>query len=478
MKNIYKFLVLTVMVFSASSCGEKFLDLQPQQSVSNDVFLANIDDFETAIIGAHNQLQNSDWYGRYIILVPDVMGEDVKQNASANRAKEWAEYNGNQTDFIPLEIWAELYEGINIVNSIINKEFTPTPSTQARYNEVIGQAHAIRALAHFDLVKIFAQHYTYSAGATHIGVPVVTVYDVASKPVRNTVAEVYTQIVSDFNDGINLMTLDPPNAGFMNKVAAQGLLSRVYLYMEDYANADAMATNAINGAAAAGKGFVSTASYPNKYLDGNSAEALLEINMLLADNNGSDHIGGMYKETGYGDYLPSTTLFTLYDTATTDDIRGKLPMFMADANLGGIYGSVRVNKWPSSGATIATDNIPIIHLPEVYLNRAEARAQLGTNDAGALADVNMVRGARTNGLSPIAGSGQALVDAILLERRRELAFEGHRVWDATRNKQGIDRSADCTSTICNITYPNDRFILPIPENELSANPQMSQNPGY
>ena len=121
-------------MFSALSCGEKFLDLQPQQSVSEDVFLQNIDDFNTAILGAHDQLSNSNWYGRYFLLVPDVMGEDIKQNASANRAREWAEYNGTEVDFIPDNLWTVMYAGINIVNSIINSDYTPTAAAQAAWN--------------------------------------------------------------------------------------------------------------------------------------------------------------------------------------------------------------------------------------------------------------------------------------------------------------------------------------------------------
>lgn len=479
MKAIYKFFMLTVMIVTVSSCGKEFLELQPQQSVSDDVFLANINDFETAGIGLHNQLQNSDWYGRYIVLVPDVMGEDVKQNASANRAKEWAEYNGNETDFIPLEFWAEMYEGINIANSIINRDFTPPAEVQDRYNQVLGQAYAIRGMAHFDLVRIFGQHYTYTNDASHLGIPIVTEYDVESKPPRNTVAEVYQQVISDLQQGISLMTIDPANAGYMSREGAQAILSRVYLYMEDWANAEAQATAVINSPR--GFSLVANADYPTMFYDGNSSEAIFEIVMTLPDNNGSDHIGGMYKETGYGDYLPSQTLYNLYDTLNTDDVRGKFPMFITDPNLSGAYGTTRVNKWPSTGANIATDNISIIRLSEVYLNRAEARARQGGDDANARADANMLINLRTNGTNALTTeTGQALIDAILLERRRELAFEGHRVWDATRNKTGIDRSADCTSIICSIPYPDDRFILPIPQDERSANPQIAdqQNPGY
>ena len=122
MKNIIKLSFFLALSISTISCSEDFLDLQPQQNISNDNFLTTFEDFQTAVLGLHDQLQgggNAALYGRYTLLVPDVMGEDVKQNASANRAKEWAEYNGSETDFIPEDIWEEFYEAINIANSCL-----------------------------------------------------------------------------------------------------------------------------------------------------------------------------------------------------------------------------------------------------------------------------------------------------------------------------------------------------------------------
>ncbi len=467
MKTISKFSILLVIILFIS-CSKDFLDLRPQQSVSDEVFLQNIDDFQSAINGAYDQMQNSDWYGRYFLLVPDVMGEDVKQNASANRAKEWAEYNGSATDFIPREIWAELYEGINIVNQIINSNYQAPDAVKDEFDNIRGQAYAIRAIAHFDLVRLFAQHYTYTNDASHPGVPIITTSDVTNRPPRNTVAEVYQQVIADFQQAIDLMNIDPPNAGYLSKEAAQALLSRVYLYMEDWSNAEAMASAVINS----GKySLVDSANYPMQFLVGNSPEAIFEIIYSLADNPGSDHLGGMYKETGYGDYLPANDLLSMMDPG---DVRST--MFLPDPNLSGIYGSLRVNKYPSAGAEIGTDNIPVIRLSEVYLNRAEARYHLN-DEAGARADLQLIRRRSWPASPDITATGQALLDEILKERRIELCFEGHSIFDVTRNKKDVVRD-DCTSIICTITYPNNRFILPIPEDEMNVNPNIEQNPDY
>lgn len=418
-------------------------------------------------------MQNSDWYGRYFVLVPDIMGEDVKQNASANRAKEWAEYNGSEVDFVPEEIWAEIYEGINITNSIINADFTPPAAVEDDYNHILGQAHAMRGLAYFDLVRIFGQHYGYTADASHLGVPIVLEFDVTSKPARNTVAEVYSQIVSDLTTAIPLLYSfsETQDAGQISREAAQAILSRVYLYMEDYTNAIAQANAVINSGNFT---LVDSAAYPTQFLDGKSSEAIFEIVFLQADNPGSDHLGGMYKESGYGDYLPAQDLLGMFDAG---DVRGT--MFLEDENLSGIYGSLRVNKYPSAGSMIATDNIPVVRLSEMYLIRAEAQAKLGGNDPAAQADIDMIRQRAWPAAPAVTATGQALVDEILRERRMELCFEGHRVFDMTRNNEDLVR-VDCTAPpeACNIAAGNDRFILPIPDGERNANTDITQNPGY
>jgi starch-binding outer membrane protein, SusD/RagB family len=463
------------MMFSVTSCGEEFLNLQPQQNVSDDVFLQNMDDFRTAILGSYDQMQSATWYGRYFLLVPDVMGMDVKQNASANRAKEWAEYNGSETDFIPNDIWRELYQGISIANRIINADFTPTAEAQVEFDNIIGQALAMRAIGHFDLVRIFGQHYTFTADASHLGVPIVLDFDIESRPERNTVAQVYDQVISDLTAAIGLMTIDGPNAGYLSKEGAQAYLSRVYLYKEDWDMAESLATAVINS----GKySLVSNADYPTQFLDGNSSEAIFEMIYSQVDGLGSNHLGGMYKVIGYGDYLPSDDFFALMDPS---DIRGDTTtMFSNDeSNLGGIYGTFRVNKYPSTGSDNGTDNLPIIRLSEVYLNRAEARAQQGGKDVGAAADANMLRSLRAPAATPVGGTGQALIDDILIERRIELAFEGHQIFDLTRYKRGVVR-VNCTAPpgACNIPYPNERFILPMPEDETNTNENIVQNPGY
>ena len=460
-------LLMLVLLFSVS-CKD-FLDQQPYDAVSFDSYFKTLADYEAAIIGFYNHMQNPDWYGRYMLLVPDIMGEDVKQNSQANRAREWAEYNGSTTTIheVDEEFWSELYQAINQVNEIINTPYTPVAAVQDEYDQILGEAYAGRAQCHFDLVKLFAQHYTFTADASHLGVPIVLQFDVTAKPARNTVAEVYDQVVDDLLMAIDLMSLDN-GAGRWSKEGAQAFLSRVYLYMEDYANAEAMATAVINSGR---YDLVDAADYANMFYTGLTSEAIFEIINIVADRYAFDSVGYMYKLEGYGDYLPSWDWINLMDPA---DIR--LTTLHEDPGLIGAFAAHRVYKWPSVGDDIGSDNIPVVRYAEMYLNRAEARVQQG-NDAGAQADLNIIRQRALPTAPDVTLTGTDLLDEILIERRCELGFEGHRIFDITRHKQDLVR-VNCTAPVCTVTYPDNRFILPIPLAEMENNENMVQNPGY
>ena len=118
----------------------------------------------------------------------------------------------------------------------------------------------------------------------------------------------------------------------------------------------------------------------------------------------------------------------------------------------------------------------MIRLSEVYLNRAEAHARSG-NDAGAQADLNLIRQRALATAPDVTLTGSDLLDEILIERRRELCYEGHRLFDITRHKQGVVR-VDNTGDTANYSYPGNYFIFPIPQPEMDLNPNITQNPGY
>ena len=461
-----KLLYISMFTILMVSCSEDFLELSPSGALPAEEAIQSISDMNTLLLGAYSQLQNSDYYGRYFILVPDVMSDDVKQNSSANRAKEWAEFSGTDLDFISEEIWTEVYEAINRVNIIINAEVDLPPEVQDEANQIIGEAQALRGLAHFDLVRIYAQHYGFTSGGSHPGIPIVTTFDETALPTRSTVGEVYAAAIADLEAGISKMTINDDAPGRMSKLAAQAILARIYFYQENYSQAESMANTVISEAGS----LLPTESFLDAWSNpGTKPDALFEVVMTDVDNNGSDALGRMYINEGYGDYLPSDDLRLLIDP---EDLRSTL--FKPDSTLGGgIFGWDRMNKFP---AVIGDDNTPVIRLTEVMLIRAESRARAGNED-GAIEDMMAVRRRAWPSAPEVSLSGDALLEEIIKERRIELAFEGHRLWDLMRLNRDVVRT-DCTAPICTINYPNDRFILPIPAQELDANENIEQNPGY
>lgn len=462
------FLVMILIGLTTVSCSEDFLDVKPQQAVPADGALETIGDFEAAIAGVYDGLSSSNYYGRYFVLVSDIMSDDVKQNASANRASDWAAYAGSSTDNnnLALNVWNAGYKVIDRANRIIHAEVELPASVQDEYGNIRGQAYAARALAHFDMVRIYAQHYTYSQDASHPGVPIITEFDPDQKPARNSVKEVYDQVISDFQASLGLIG-ENNNSFYLSESAVHGLLSRVYLYKEDWANAKEAATEVISS----GKyDLVDHDNYATIFTGDHSPETLFEIDMNPTDNRGSNAIGGMYLESGYGDYLPTKDLLNLIPG---EDARQA--MFSVDEDLAGDYASHRVAKYSSP---LGEDNTPVIRLSEVYLNRAEANYHLNQTEA-AQDDLDAIRQRGLPSADDVTATGSELLEEILKERRIELSFEGHRLYDLTRNKKGVIRE-DCTApeNACTVTYPNDRFVLAIGQYETDVNPNIVQNPGY
>lgn len=466
-KRILRLAVLAPALLVASACTD--LALEPHASVSNDAYFQTIADFRAAVVGVYDILSSAGYYGRSLHVMSDIMGEDVKQNSSANRYQEFADFEGQVVTGHDYEttLWTNAYVAINRANMLINaaEGFEVAAALKTEFDQILGETYALRGLAHFDLVKMYAQHYTFTADHRHPGIPIVLVSDVASLPARNTVDEVYKQVIADLSKGISMMTQTRDGPYMMTKQSAQAILSRVYLYMEDWNNAVAMADAVI----ASGKySLLSGDALITMFATGGTAEAIFEIQMTTADNRGSDSLGGMYRATGYGDYLPSKDLLNLMSPADK-----RWGWYKVDPLLAGIYASHRVNKYPTQQNT---DDVPVIRLAEVYLNRAEANARLG-QFAAAQADLNRIRKRSVPGAPDVTATGAALLAEIAIERRIELGFEGHRIHDIMRNKQGVHR-VDYTGDVGSMPYPCNFCILPIPQPETDTNPNITQNVGY
>lgn len=463
MKKIEKIILALAVVVGATSCTD-WLDTKPYSSLETSVAISNLKDAQVALYGVYDAMQTSDYYGRNFVVIPDAAADNVVLKP-ANSGRFLAELNWTvlPTTGEPTGVWVAAYQTIDRANNII-ANIDGVAGDEATRNQIKGEAIMLRALAHFDLVRMFAQPYNYTSDHSHLGVPYMLVSEISS-PKRLTVGEDYDKIVTDLSDAATLMTIQPATPTTVSSWAAKALLAKVYLYMEDWPNARTMAEDII----AHGPYVLTTnADYPTMFTNEFSSESIFELQFTSVDNNATNQLGYIYQSQGYGDLWPSQDLLDSYDAG--------------DIRLGWFYtsgGDVYTKKFIGKNASKPGQevNTPILRLSDMYLVAAEAEAEL-TNDVIAQGYLDAIVQRALPTAADITLTGDALKARIQLERRKELAFEGNRLYDLTRRKLGVVRGSDCTSTFCTIDYPSTKFAYPIPQIEIDANPNMVQNPGY
>jgi len=358
--------------------------------------------------------------------------------------------------------WGTRYGAIYRTNDLIhNIDLVSGDATEK--NQLVGEAMALRAVAHLDLVRTFG--YKYSSGASNLGVPYRSgANNPEAEPARNTLAEVYAGILDDLTKAAELMTDEDAamDLARVNKVAVNALIARTKLEMEDYQGAFDAANTAITDPTAP---VLATGSdYTNMFSIDTDGEVLWKLTNVGA-------IGQSFYEATTGDnfFAPTDDLVALYEAS---DIRAGVN-FAFNAT----SGEYIVNKYPGTtgagGDDFGRNNYKMIRLSEAYLIRAEAAYRI---NGGGLADLNAVRTAR--GASTGTEAGQALFDAIITERRKELAFEGDRWFTLKRLGLDVTRGADCNAGNCSLAASDNLWLAPIAQGEMNANANMVQNPGY
>ena len=329
--------------------------------------------------------------------------------------------------------WSSIYRVIAITNIVINADASALTGDPAKIAHIQGQAHALRALAHFDLLQDYGQHFiTGQGGADALGVPYVKTYKDPAylEPARATVASNIGDIAADLTTGISLMS-DSYNTStsYMTKAGAYAVLARAALYAGSvdpslYATADSAAKWVIanSGATPVGaSGFVSS------YVTDNASNSIFELAFSGTDSRGINGIAYILRGTSYGDVRILTgdganpDLLDIYDT---DDVRGGSDM------IGTAQGyPTMLGKFPTMNGE---DNVTIFRIEEMHLIAAETSLRAG-NAADALTYLNNIPAIRGLGAGYYAS---ATMDNILLERRKEFAFEGLRFYDLSR--MGMD----------------------------------------
>lgn len=495
-----------ILAASLSSCVNDWLDVAPSDGTDADAALTSSSDLDAARTGMYKALKGNssfvDYYGQQFFVYGDVhAGDDYQYNniGGSNRASFYYDMNYQTASEFTSSTsssnvaWKSPYIVIGRANRIIaaaeGGALSDAAEAKATIDQYAAEAKVLRALAHFDLVRIYGKPYTEDQGAS-LGVPLVTeVLESNAKPARSTVAEVYTQVVKDLTEAISSNALaTETEPGYVSVWGAKAILSRVYLNMGDYANALSVAEDIIKNSGAA----LWTRDQYFKAWDAstpNESEFLFRLNVAgSTDNNDLNGIGNLQQRDGYKEMV-ATKKFVDMLTSDPKDVRNDMFLPAKAEKEVAVYGTNKVflNKLRGQGGNLRNVTIvPIIRLSEVYLTAAEC-AFRNNDKTKAVEYLNDLVKNRTTTVASLATVDNITLERILIERRKELIGEGQRYFDALRNNETITRYTSEADKGWHKTlskeaqsFNRDYFkaIAAIPQAEINANPNIKQNTGY
>lgn len=446
-------LLLLLSAAGLSACSN-VLDVPPTSSVPSETAITDAVGARAALTGAYAALQSDRLYGHTIVDWTETLSDNARFVGTFDNYAE-ADANALRADnFSVTSVWNGAYDAINRVNEILQKVPGVTDLPAAEKDEILGEAHFLRALLYHNLVKMWT-------GVPLRLEPVKTAAE-AANITRATTAEVYTQILADLTQAKLLMTGSETRRASLG--GAYALEARVRLYQQDWAGAEAAALTV------EGMGYSLAPSFSDLFepTGSNTAEDIFRVTFTPTQAQSVSFY-----------YLPKA-LGGRYEVAPTTGAAGIIAAF--DPASGGniaIYNPTDERGiWSISRAGTRTyaakfrnptgdEDIHVVRLGEVILIRAEALARLNRLPE-AVAEYNQLRLRAGLTADPTTGLTQAgVLAAIARERRLELAFEGDRWPDLVR-----------TGTAITLGVPAFQTVLPIPQGEIDTAPTLTQNPGY
>lgn len=477
MKKIIFYGIVALLAIGFSSC-EKILTPKMKTSVFEESSLKNYTEVNSVLMGAYNTLLSTEYYGRGFIVVPDLLADATKiTTANSNRYVN----EQNNLDGSHVAIWALSYSVIAKANEVIARIPLLTEATASQKASGKGQAFFLRALAYHDLARSYSRENAVLVNGFDKCVPLVLTpfngkIDNETFPERNTVLEVYAQINKDLDSAI--VSFNRTMVGFpyqATTASAWALKARVNLYERNYSGAIACADSALKYAAS--KSLATAANYVTVF--SKDQESIFALKVTTTENKTYDSPQSIHVRTnsdgsigangvGYGDITARTDTWNQFEAG---DVRKSVIMTVTKSSQT-VYWSL---KWIGYGGAFGIDNTIILRTSELYLIKAEAYAlKTPSDEVQSRIALNAIRTNR--GLGTITPTGTALIDAIAKENRLEFLYEGHRLFDLKR--RGLDITKGLASEGTTLPYSDYKVVARIPTSEMSANPNIVQNPGY
>jgi starch-binding outer membrane protein, SusD/RagB family len=485
-------LVSTITLTMGLTGCDKNLDLEAPFALTPNNAFTDLASFQRQLNGVYGSFASPNYYNGFYGVTTEILTdnsyETLESLVNFNQVHNWLYIASDPQRAYFQSMWLQIYNVILQANTIINKIDAVKSENERFYNRILGQALAARAIAHFDALNGWSDNT--DRNGTGLGVPIKTNTDL-TRPARNTVKEVYDAIYADLNRAIELLSNvdasvnSATNRGFIDVWAARAALMRVALTASDNATAITQATALINQFPLATR-----AQFPGIWNDANVVEQIWNI-----QNNAGDP-GSPFPSAEVMSFRANRNTFgvlpafiSTFDTTgfgatgTARDIRFNAYFFLRNTSGNG-NNNWALRKFAGKGTS--TDNLvnyKVFRVSEAYLARAEARAKTSGQEAGANADLNALKRARIDGWVDMNLSGAALLNEIAAERRRELCFENQRWFDLKRTNRILNRPITGTGNPnggvqSNLAANSFRWVWPVVEAEMRANPAMVQNPGY
>ena len=449
MKHRIYISILVLSLFSVS-CND-LLNPKPVDLITDDQVLEDASSARVVLTSAYRDLAS---FGAPKIIAGDLTADNLIHNGTFTQYREISSKDMSASNGSASALWGSIYS-MSYIASFLYEGLPNIDITQSEFDEITAAASFLRAYAYF------VGAYTFG------GIPIVTTTNVDDNRVipRATLEETLAFVETELLYALDKLPEESFNSGDVTNGAVKALLARYYLYTKNWSEAEKYATDVIEGNGT--KEYILEEEFERVITDF-SAESILEIVYSANDNPGTStnfSINNLF--VGRREIIPSSEMVL----ALQNDGGDRNVMLEFDgANVRGADNGYTIVRYGPF------DNIQLIRLAEVYLIRAEARAQQdrisGAN--GALADVNVIR--ERAGVSLIQGiSKNQMLIAIENERRLELCFEGHRWYDLVRTGRAQTVMDEFTS---NWTTKDE--LWPIPLREITNNPSLkdAQNPGY
>lgn len=474
------FICCLPLLLMASACTD-ILDKKPESSLVPDQFYNNADDARSAISAVYDPLNSANTYNQVMWIIQDQSTDDAEWGggrSTANQAKnDLDKYTFTPQTSTFYSLWTTCYQGINRANTAITRipDITMDEPLKARY---VAEAKFLRAFYYFTLVRLFGDIPLVLTETTSLD-------NLAIE--RSSTEAVYQQIIQDFSEAENVLppTYTGGDRGRATQGAAKAFLAKVYLTREEWELATAKAREVIDlNVYDLWENFADAFSLANE----NGKESVFEVQASSGGfGEGSfmqgymrppfDRVNGV---TGFGDD-PATQ--NLYEAYSQNDKRRDVTLKLYSASTtppapSSITFPCYVYKYLDPAATANGDggnNFPIIRFADVLLMYAEALNEQSANNVEAYAAINRVR--KRAGLADLTSglSIEGFRDSVLLERRLELAFEGHRRYDLIRTGKLVEAMQAQNPSIA--VQPH-HMLFPIPQTERDVNPLLGQNDGY